>query len=253
MHAPYHVCLIPTKGISFRSVVGSLYYVANATRPDIYNAVRGIAGNQESPTKGDWLAAKRILRYLNGTRSLGLCFGKGGVCAGGATQISNDERDETDPSGALIGYCDASWGGDPKDRRSVTGYLFMLHHGVVSWHASRQRSVALSSAEAEYMAVSDACKEAVWLRNLLVELRWPHEGPVVIREDNQAAIQMSHNPRDHSSTKHIDIRYHHIRERISAREVMLDYVGTANQTADVLTKALPKPGFLRMRARLAVG
>ena len=224
-------------GVSFREVVGTLSYAANATRPDIYTAVRAIASNQDKPLAADWRAAKRIMRYLSGTRHLGIIYGA-------------SRRQGEQP--ALEVFCDASYASCPTTMRSTTGYLVQLDKGIVSWHATRQKTVALSSAEAEYMALSDACKEAVWFRGLLLELGLRRDDPVTIFEDNQAAIEIATNPKDHSRTKHVAIRYHHIRERVANGEVRLKYIPTSEQVADALTKPLAAPAFSYLRSKMPV-
>ncbi len=177
----------------------------------------------------------RILAYLKGTASLGILYG------GQA------------PEG-LLGYCDASWGSCVEERKSVSGYVFKFGGGAVSWKSVRQRSVALSTAEAEYMALSDACREATWLR-WLVEDMLGHSlpGPVPIKEDNQAAIQIAENPVHHDRSKHIDIRYHFTRSKIKDGTVAITYVPTAEQQADILTKALDPTMFKAARAMLGMG
>jgi hypothetical protein len=217
--------------------MGALFYLSNGTRPDIASAVRDISTRQDAPTSTDWHAAHRIFRYLAGTCDHGLAFGPAPLA---------------DPGHHLVGYSDATWAACPITRRSVTGYLFQLHGGTITWHSSKQKSVALSSAEAEYMAVSDAAKEAVWISGLLAEIGLGQSGPVTIFEDNQAAIQIANDPKDHTRTKHIDIRFHHIRERIALGQINLKYVKSSEQVADVLTKPLHKPAFLHLKNALRI-
>ena len=169
---------------------------------------------------------KRLLRYLTGTRDATLRFSRGN-----ATDL------------VLTGYCDADWAGDPDTRRSTTGYVFMLCGASISWASKLQPTVALSSAEAEYMALSAAVQEAVYLRRLLSDLGYPQEQPTVIYEDNQGCIAMSNNPVMHKRTKHIDIRYHFVREHVESQEIRLEYVASEHQLADLLTKPL---GAVRM-------
>lgn len=220
----------PPPGVDYRGIVGSLGYLAMTTRPDIAHAVRSLSVCQSKAGPACWLAAMRVLRYLAGTASLGLNFS---ACA-----ASSDFR--------LEGFCDASWGSCVEDRRSVTGYLFALGGCTVSWRSIKQRSCALSTAEAEYYALSDACKEAVWLRGMLSEIGVPLGGATILHEDNQAVLAMVKRPVCHSTTKHIDIRHHHVRQRVSDGEVALRYVGTGEQAADILTKPLGRVAFGRM-------
>jgi hypothetical protein len=139
----------------------------------------------------------------------------------------------------LLGYCDADWAGDVDTRRSTTAHVFMLAGACVSWASKLQPTVALSSAEAEYMALCTGVQEAIHLRSLLGDLGYWQREPTPIHEDNQACIAMSSNPAiNHKRSKHIDIRYHFTRERVESEEIKLVYVPTEHQLADLLTKAL---------------
>jgi len=161
------------------------------------------------------------LRYLAGTPDAGLTYGG-----------SEDAE--------LIGYCDADYAGDIDTRRSTTAYVFMLHGGAITWCSKRQPTVAVSTTEAEYMAASQAVKEALWLRKLMVDLEVPVCGGVNILADNQSAIKLLKNPVVSLRSKHIDIMHHFARERVVRKEVAFTYVQTTEMVADVLTKALPK-------------
>lgn len=217
----------PTDQEKYQSIVGSLLYAAMATRPDIAQAVGVISKFCSCPNESHMTAAKRILRYLNGTSNLALKFQKSGE--------------------SLCGYADADWAGDQDDRRSTTGNLFMMADGPVSWLSKKQATVALSTSEAEYVAVSIASQEAIWLRRLLKDLGIDQGKPTPIMEDNQGAIAMSRNPIGHARTKHIDIRYHFIREQVQEGTISLHYCPTENMIADLLTKAIPKEAFLKFK------
>jgi len=154
-------------------------------------------------------------------------------------------------SGKLIGYSDADWAGCLDDRHSTTGNVFLLSGGAVSWASKRQPVVALSTSEAEYIALSSATQEAVWLRRLLTELG-ASVSPVVLMEDNQSAIALAKNPIAHARTKHIDIRYHYICEAVQDGLIELQYCPTNEMTADLLTKPLPKESFQKFRASLGL-
>lgn len=204
----------------YMSLVGSLLYAAMVTRPDIAYAVQALGRHLQASGPEHWMAAKRVLRYLKGTRDMGIVYGL------------------TDDSLELHGYCDADWGGDRDTRRSTTAYVFMLAGGAVSWGSKLQPTVALSSAEAEYMAACSAVQEAVYMRRLLSGLGYQGDVPTIIYEDNQGCIALSENPVLHKRTKHIDIRYHFTREKVESGEVVLEYIPTEHQLADLLTKAL---------------
>ena len=149
--------------------MGSLLYLATRTRPDIAFAVSTVAKCSTCPTKEHWTAVKRIMRYLKGTIHLGLFYGKG------------------DPT--CVGYSDAHWGGDSDDHKSTSGFLFQLGGTVVTWHSKKQSCVALSTAEAEYMALASAAQDAVWLKQLIEELTQSSVKPLT--EDNQSAISIA--------------------------------------------------------------
>ncbi len=146
-------------------------------------------------------------------------------------------------SDELVGYSDADWAGDLNDRHSMTGNLFMMTGGVLTWLSKKQPVVTLSTAEAEYVAVSSATQEAVWLRRLLSTIGAKFPGATVIFEDNQGAIAMSKNPVSHARMKHIDIKFHYIREAVENGSVQLKYCCTEEMLADLLTKPLTKAPF----------
>ena len=208
----------------YRAVVGSLLYVATWTRPDISFAVSQIASFQDNPTNAHWQAAKHILRYLKGTRTLGLTF----------------SANPSSSSSTLTGYADASWGEDLDTRKSQTGYVFMLGNASVSWNSKLQKTVALSSTEAEYVSLSAAVQEALFLRNMLFDL-WPDiADTVTLHEDNQSTIRQALNLQSSNRTKHVDIRHHFLKQHIADGEIKLEYIPTADQPADALTKNLDR-------------
>ena len=182
-----------------------------------------------------WTAAKRILRYIKGTIDYGITF---------------DGKKETEIH--LNGYVYADWGSNPNGRKSQSGYLFTLCGGVISWASKKQSVVALSSTEAEYVAASLACQEAVWLRVLLEDISFVQNKPTMIKEDNQGAIALSKNPKYHPRTKHIDIKHHFIRDKVAKKAVVLDYCPTEEMLSDLLTKPLGKTLFQRFRELMGV-
>ena len=143
----------------------------------------------------------------------------------------------------MKGYSDADWAAQVNDRRSTSGYVFFLGGGPVSWQSKTQKSVALSTAEAEYMALSDASKECIHLKALLSSLGHTQDKPVIIYEDNQAAQKIAENPVLHDRTKHIDIRYHFVRELVEDLKISVVYIQTKEMVADLLTKAVSKATF----------
>jgi hypothetical protein len=145
------------------------------------------------------------------------------------------------PSKEVLGYCDADWGGDLEDRRSTTGFVFMIGGGAISWYNKRQPTIALSSTEVEYMANMQATKEAIWITKLIMDLGYMEEKKVmVIRCNNQGAISLTKNPTHDAQTKHIDVQHHFVRERVENGEVRFEYCPMEHMVADVITKALSK-------------
>jgi hypothetical protein len=219
----------------YRSVVGRLQYLASITRPDIASVAAYCARFQEKPMTDHLVIIKRILRYLKGTKNYGIQF----------TASGNRKLD-------LIGYSDSDWDGDRVDRRSTSGYLFMLCGGVISWRSAKQKSVALSSTESEYMALRYAVQEVVWLRRFLSELGFKPGGATTIHEDNQGCIAFAKNPIDHGRLKHVDICYHFTREKIEDSTINVIYCDTKNMLADILTKPLDAPIFQYLRSKLGL-
>ena len=217
----------------YQSAVGSLLYLSVKTRPDITYAVNSIARYCANPTIQHWKAVKRILRYLKGTQDLGNLYRKGGDVG-------------------FVGYSDADWGGDTEGRRSTSGYLFFLGNGVVSWSSKRQSCVALSTAEAEYIALASATQEAVWLLKLAEDMQIGSKEPMLIYEDNQSTIAMSKNPQFHGKSKHIDIKFHYVREKCSEIVIELTYCPTNHMVADIFTKGLCSDRFKRLRQMLGM-
>lgn len=213
----------------YRELVGCLMYVTVTSRPDISAAVNYFSGFQSCATDIHWSHLKRILRYLRGTVDLKLVF----------------HRD--DVNGIMSGYVDSDWAGNITDRKSVSGYVFKVYSSTVSWATRKQTSVALSSAEAEYMALSVAVTEAIWLRRLLVDLGVNMNGATVLHEDNQACIKVAEEDKVMKRLKHVDVRYHFVRDEIQKRVIRLVYVPTDSQIADVMTKGLGRFQFVKLR------
>eukprot|EP00953_Heterococcus_sp_UTEX-ZZ885_P039071 20043-Heterococcus_DN1.PRE.3 len=193
----------------YGAAVGCLQYLATASRPDRTNAARIQGKYVADPTEEDWKAVKRIMRYLQGTKQLGLVF-----------------HAESSVPRALRAYSDADWAGDTETRRSTTAYILTLSGCVISWQSRQQKSVALSTTEAEYMAACAASQEVVYMRRLLAGIGMPQTEPTIIFEDNQGCIGLANNPILHARTKHIDIRYHFINEQIAAGAIVLKYIST---------------------------
>lgn len=216
----------------FRKLVGNLRYLT-CSRPDILYGVGIISRFMESPTSSHMKAAKRILRYIKGTLDYGLLY-------------------SSSKNFNLVGYSDSDWGGDMDDRRSTTGYLFSLGNAAFTWCSKKQPIVTLSTCEAEYVAAAACVCHAIWLRKLLEMLQISQDEATEIFVDNKSAIALGKNPIFHDRSKHIDTRFHFIRESISKKEVQLKYVKSQDQVADIFTKPLKFGDFARLRARLGL-
>ncbi|KAA0059797.1 putative mitochondrial protein [Cucumis melo var. makuwa] len=202
----------------FKSLVGSLRYLT-CTQPDILFIVGLVSRFMESPTTTHLKVTKRILRYLKGTLDYGLFYSS-----------SKEFK--------LEGYCDSDWVGDTNDRKSTSGYVFFIGNTTFTWSSKKQPIVTLSTCEAEYVAATSCVCHAVWLRNLLKTVGILQDDPTMIHVDNKSTIVLAKNPVFHDRSKHIDTRFHFIRDCISRKEVQVEYVKTEDQIADIFTKPL---------------
>ncbi|KAG6521833.1 hypothetical protein ZIOFF_018966 [Zingiber officinale] len=216
----------------YRSLVGSLIYLTN-TRPDIVYSVSLISRFMHEPSKLHYAAAKRILRYLQGTRKLGIKYVK-------------------EKENKLVGYTDSDWAGSLDDRKSTSGYIFCLGSKIISWVSKKQKTVSLSSAEAEYIAATDAACEAVWLRRILSDVEQKQEAPITIFCDNNSTIAMTKNPVFHARTKHIELRHHFIRDLVSDKKIQLKFINTNKQLADGFTKAVSSGKIEQLRNHVRI-
>ncbi|KAL5499747.1 hypothetical protein EMCRGX_G011207 [Ephydatia muelleri] len=219
--------------VCYQSMVGSLLYAAIATRPDIAQAVGAVSKFNSCPTETHLTGVKRILRYLKGTINLGLKF-------------------EKTADSSIIGFSDADWAGDLDNRHSTSGNLFVMSGGAISWLSKKQPVVALSTTEAEYVALGAATQEVVWLRRLLSDIKASPKMPTIISEDNQGTIAIARNPVYHARTKHIDIKYHYVREALMDGVIDLVYCPTQQMTADILTKPLSRDQFETLRHEMGL-
>lgn len=212
---------------------GSLNYLPTMTRPDLSHALSLCGRYNANPDQSHMDAMDRIYAYLSNSQSLGITY-------------ENIETVE------LVGYVDSDYLGCVDTRRSTTGWVFMLANGPVSWSSRRQDTVSLSSTEAEYVAATEAVKEAVWLRRFINDLRLPgvQLPSVKLHIDNRSAIKLANNPENHRRTKHIDAKHHYIREVVESGEVVIEWIGTEHNTADMFTKPLSRFIFEKMRTRL---
>ena len=204
----------------YRQMVGSLIYAMTCTRPDLAFVVTKLSQHLSCPDAADWAMLKHVFQYVKRTLSHKLMFRKS------TTNLR------------INAFCDADWASSLKDRHSITGYYISLTDvgPPISWKSKKQTSVALSTCEAEYMSLSITCQEVIYLTRLANELLPSHVQPAIIRNDNQGALSLVKNPVKHSKSKHIDIRYHFIRECYNDGQILLDYVPSAENVADVFTK-----------------
>lgn len=223
---------LDTEQYPYCSVVGTLLYLCMSTRPDISFAVGALARYMSLPSMLHWQAAMGVLRYLAGTRLVGLRYSG------------------TDAS--LHGWSDADYAGDISTRRSTTGYVFTSNGAAISWSSRLQPTVATSTLEAEYMAAAAAAKEALWLRKLRSDLGM-ETGTVTIFSDNQGSLSLMDNPVISDRSKHIDVHYHFLRERSLMGQVSFTYISTAEMLADIFTKALPAVTFGKHAVGLGMG
>jgi transposase InsO family protein len=237
---------VPCDRQRYMEIVGTLMYAAISTRLDICHAVHYLAGNMVAPTVRHMKAAEHVLRYLAGTKEVGLVFGKhkGSAALETRGRSINAKVD-------VCAFADSDYAEDQSDRKSVSGWVAKLNGDPVSWSSKKQPVVALSTCEAELYAEAAAIQEVLWLRGLCSELGLNVEcGASTVYGDNQAAIAVSANGIKSQRTKHVDVKYHFITETIEAEKVKLQWVPSAQQQADIFTKALATPIFLGLRKQL---
>jgi len=216
----------------YRSVVGALLYLVN-TSPDISFAVNKLCQFLQNPTTSHWTAAKRVLRYLQGTRSYGILFAP-------SASVRIDV------------YSDADWAGCLDDRRSTGGFAIFIGNNLISWSSKKQPTIARSSTEAEFRILADAAVEAIWVQNLLKEIRLVPITQAQVWTDNLGAKYLGHNPVFHSKMKHMAINFGFVRELVKNRKIQVTHISTRDQIADGFTKPLSSSRFLEIISKLGV-
>ena len=224
---PNEECL--PESTPYRGIVGSTLYISGMTRPDISLAVNQVSRYVNEPTARHWNAAKRIVRYLKGTPDLCIEYKK-------QSQVT------------LEGYCDADFANDLEHRRSVTGYIFLMNGGPISWKSKLQRHTTISTCEAELEALFIATKEALYLRKLLLNFGVNLTNtPTVLHCDNKSAITVAHNPSNGRRTKHLSVKYHFLKDCIENKHIKLQYISSEENISDLLTKPMTGNRFVKLR------
>ncbi|XP_019181908.1 PREDICTED: uncharacterized protein LOC109177019 [Ipomoea nil] len=216
----------------YRRVVGALQYLT-ITRPDLAYSVNRLYQFMHSPTTEHWGLVKRVLRYIKGTLSLGLRF-------------------SPSFSTRIQAYSDSDWAGCPIDRKNTSGFAVYLGSNLISWLSKKQRTVARSSTEAEYKALADVLAEITWVVSLLQELGLHSGEPASLWCDNLGATYLCANPVFHARTKHVEIDYHFLQDKVASGDFVVNYISTTDQLADIFTKPLPAPRFATLRDKLNV-
>jgi hypothetical protein len=218
----------PDKKI-YQEITGALMFVMTTCRPDLGHAVNMLARRMSRPRACDMRAAHHALRYLSGTRRLGILF----------------RYDPLPEQRGLVAYSDSDWAQDEEERRSTTGFIAFYHGAAVSWYCGLQTVIAASSCEAEYTALAECCREVTYLRSLAYFLHEPAQEPTKIYVDNQGAIDLVGNPVHHRRTKHIEVRFHYTRTAQESGEILVTKVHTSDNHADILTKGTVGSVFRR--------
>ena len=211
------------KGVPYSEAIGSVLWPVVVSRPDAAFAIGVLSQFIQNPGPAHWEGLKRVINYLGCTKNLWLTLG-------GAKE------------NLVEGFCDADWAGQ-KHRHSISGFSFHYGVGAVSWSSKKQNIVALSSTEAEYVAQTHAAKEAIWLQSFISEIRGNKKDPLTILCDNQGAIALAKDNKFHARTKHIDLRYHFVREAVEDGKIKVAYIPTDENVSDIFTKPLAKPKF----------
>ena len=216
----------------YRRAIGCLRYLLH-TQPDLSFSVGVLSRYMQDPRTSHGAALKQVLRYLRGTCTLGLFYPR-------------------DQGTELVGFSDASHNIDADDGKSTTGHMFYFGKSPIMWCSTKQEIVALSSCEAEFMAATEAAKQAIWLQELLSEAIGKESKRVVIKVDNKSAIALSKNPVFHRRSKHIHRRFHFIRECVEKEQVEIEHIHGSEQKANILTKSLGRIKFKEMRDLIGV-
>ena len=210
---------VQMENIPYANAIGTVMYSMISTRPDLSYLISLLSRYMSNPGKAHWDALKYLLRYINNTLHTGLCYEK--------RQNAFD----------LVGFVDSDFIGDRDSRKSTTAFYFTLGGNCISWKSQLQPLVALSSTEAEYVAMTDAIKEAIWIRGILEEINLL-QGEVIVCSDSQSAIHLCKNPVYHERTKHVDVKYHFVKDQVATGAMKIQKVSTKDNPADMGTKCV---------------
>ena len=236
--------------LPYKALIGCLLYISGKTRPDITFAVHTLARFSQYPSLKAWNAALRVLKYLHCTKDMKITYSRDGNS--NVQVISETKQVSWSKSwwNKLTSWADSNWGGDLDTMRSTTGYIVMLAGAAISWNSRLQPTVALSSTEAEYMACTSVVQEVIHQRMLQEEFGNEDKEPTLLMEDNQGCIHMAKAQGNHKRVKHLDLKIHFVRQAVEAGTVVLQYIPTNDQLADMFTKALPKQRFEVLRNKI---
>ena len=213
----------------YSEALGSIMYAQIATRPDLSYAVSTLSKFSSNPGKAHWQAILHVLQYIKGTLQYKLTYGGEGY-----------------QSLVPHGYVDADYGNDVDTRRSCSGQIFLQAGGPTSWGSKYQPTVALSTTEAEYMALTRGAQQVLWMHSAMSEVGFPQPKPAVLYGDNTGAVCLTENTKHNARVKHIDIRHHYIRERVKEGDIHVNHIPSKDNLADLLTKPLSKHDHLRL-------
>ena len=216
----------------YQGIVGSVMYGMLCTRPDLAFLIQQLSQFGSNPANTHFQVRKRAMRYLQGTQTTGPIY-KGEI------------------TGPIQAYCDADYSAG-EDRKSISGYIFLLAGAPISWQAKKQTTVAQSTVEAEYAAMAHAAKELIWLQHLLRELGMSKYAPRTLFCDNQGAISLAKNPTHHAKMKHVDVQLHFIRDHVEKGAMNVEYCPTEDMLADIMTKGLARQRHERLSRLMGI-
>ena len=235
---PIHDRLLsPDEQREFRSGVGMLLYLVKHSRPDIANATRELAKVMDGATKGQLKELHRAIKFVLDTADQGL-------------KMKPRQQTGLESPWELNAYCDSDYSGDVDTRRSVTGFIVYVMDCPISWKSKSQRSVTLSSTEAEYVAISEVCAAIMFIKQIVEFVGVSVKKPIIINVDNVGAIYLANSATTSNRTKHVDTRYHFVREHVVDGIVEIVFVKSANNTADVFTKNVSGDLFAKHTAKM---